>query len=82
MGLLDFLLLGALINSCRSNRDSSNNHSLFSNNSYDRGYNDGYDDACMDHDNYDCQDCHDCYDNGYDYEDCDCGYDGDCNFDF
>ena len=47
MGLLDFLLLGALLNSGRNNRQSNN--SSFSN-SYSRGYDDGYDDACIDHD--------------------------------
>ena len=36
MGLLDFLLFGAFMNSLRNNQN--NNHSDFSNRSYDQGY--------------------------------------------
>ena len=71
MGLFDYLLFGALLNSLRnSNRESNNNHSSFSNDNYNCGYNNGYDDACLDHDDFEC----DCSDN--------CGCDGDGYFDF
>ena len=40
MGLLDFLLFGAFMNSDYSNR------------SYNQGYEDGYDDGYMDYDDY------------------------------
>ena len=69
MGLFDYLLFGALINSLRNNRRSNNTHSSFSNESCNRGYKDRYDDSSMEHDDFICQD------------DCDCGYDNDC-FDF
>ncbi len=69
MGLLDFLFLGALLNSGRNKRQSNNNHSNFSSDSYNRGYEDGYDDCCMDHNDFSCQDEY-----GY-HDDCDCGYD-------
>ncbi len=44
-------------------------HSSFSSNSYNRGYEDGYDDYCMDHNVFGCQDEY-----GY-HDDCDYGYD-------
>ena len=79
MGFFDYLLFGALINSLRNSGRSNNTHSSFSNDSYDRGYHDGYDDACLDHEDY-CR--HDDYDSGYDSCDCDCDFDSDCGFDF
>ena len=53
MGLLDFLLFGAFMNSLRNNQN--NNHSDFSNRSYNQGYEDYH---C--HDDYDCSDSCDC----------------------
>ena len=41
MGLLDFLLFGALMNSLRNNNQSNNNPTDYSNRSYDQGYEDG-----------------------------------------
>ena len=55
MGLLDFLLFGAFMNSLRNNNQDNNNPSDYSSRSYDQGYNDGYDDGYMDHDDYHCQ---------------------------
>ena len=65
MGLIDFLLLGAFMNSLRNNK-GNHSHIDYSRNNYDRGYDDGYTDGYMDHD--DCQD-HD------DYDCCDCDND-------
>ena len=50
-----YLLLGALINNCRSNR-GGNKHSLNDGyrNGYEDGYEDSYDDAFMDHEDYSC----------------------------
>ena len=80
MGLFDFLLFGALINSFRNNHSSNSSHSGFSNGSYDRSYDRGYDDGYMDgfEDHDDCQ-CHDDYDYG---DSCDRDCDGDDFFDF
>ena len=75
MGFFDYLLFGALINSLRNSGRSNNNHSSFSKDSYDRGYHDGYDGACSDHEDY-------CSHNDYDSCDCDCDLDCDCGFDF
>lgn len=51
MGLLDFLLFGAFMNSLRNNQNNNNN-SDYSNRSYNQGYEDGYDDGYMDYDDY------------------------------
>lgn len=61
MGFFDYLLFGALINSLRNSGRSNNTHSSFSTDSYNRGFEDGYDDCCIDHDDY-----------GY-HDDCSCG---------
>jgi len=70
MGLLDFLLFGAFMNSLRNNQNS-NNHSDYSNKRYNQGYEDGYTDGYEDHDEYHCHDDYDFSDN------CDCDYDND-----
>ena len=51
MGLLDFLLFGAFMNSLRNNQNNNNN-SDYSNRSYNQGYEEGYDDGYMDYDDY------------------------------
>lgn len=71
MGLLDFLLFGAFLNSLKNN-----NHSDYSSRNYGRGDEDGYDDGYMDHDDYHCHDDYDCS------ERCDCDTDCDDYFDF
>ena len=71
MGLLDFLLFGAFMDSLRSN-NGNNNHINYSNRDYDNGYEDGYNDGYIDHDdcqyqeNYDCSSGCDC-DDFFDY---------------
>ena len=76
MGLLDFLLFGAFLNSLRNNNQGYNIPSDYSSRSYDQGYNDGYDDGYIDHDDYYCHDDYDCSDS------CDCDSDCDDFFDF
>ena len=66
MGLLDFLLFGAFMNSLKNNQNS-NNHSDYSDRSYSQGYEDGYSDGYIDHDDYQCNDDYDCSDG----DDCD-----------
>jgi hypothetical protein len=61
MGLFEFLLAGAVFNSLKNKRNSSDTRSDFSDN-YSRGYNDGYEDGYMDND-YEC----DGLDDGYDW---------------
>ena len=69
MGLLDFLLFGAFLNSLRNNNKSNSNTTDYSNRSYDQAYNDAYDDGYMDHDDYDCSDSWDSDTGCYDYFD-------------
>ena len=76
MGLLDFLLFGAFMNSLRNINLDNNNPSDYSSRSYDQGYIDGYDDGYMDNDDYHCHDDYDCSDS------CDCDSDCDDFFDF
>ena len=68
MGLLDYLLFGALMNSLRNNSDN-NGHSDYSNRDYDQGNEDDYSDGCMNHDDYHCNGEYDSSDS------CDCGCD-------
>ncbi len=68
MGLLDFLLFGAVMNSLRNN-NGNNGHTDYSNRDYDQGYEDGYSDGCMNHDGYHSLDDYDSSDS------CDCGCD-------
>jgi hypothetical protein len=73
MGLFEFLLAGAVFNSLKNKRNSSDNRSGFSDN-YSRGYNDGYEDGYMNND-YECG-CNDRHDSDYcDHDD----FDHDCN---
>jgi hypothetical protein len=82
MGLLHFLF-GALLNNRKNKKQSQNNQSNISSDSYHRAYEDGYDDCRMNHNDVSRQ-------NEYDYQDdceCDCGYDNssydgyDCGYD-
>ena len=51
MGLIDFLLFGAFMNSLR-NRQDNNPRPNYSGDNYDQGYEDGYTDGYLDHDDY------------------------------
>ena len=75
MGLLDFLFVGAVINSVKKARHNSSQPSHGRAADYDHGYEEGYDDGCYDHGSHDDCDRHDTYDCG-DYDD-DC--ENDCN---
>ena len=78
MGLLDFLYAGAVINSVKNARHNDSQQTLHGRVSdYDYGYEDGYEDSCMDHD---CDSfgssCNcDCESHDYDYG-CECDCDG------
>lgn len=64
MGFLDFLFMGALINSLdkkTNKRSSSLSQRSNYNHSYYNGYEDGYEDGYLNH-NHDCCDSHDSYD--------------------
>lgn len=66
MGLIDFLLFGAFMNSLR-NRQDNNSRPIYSDDNYDQGYEDGYTDGYLDHDDYQDHDSYDCCDS------CECG---------
>ena len=61
MGLIDFLLFGAFMNSLR-NRQDNNSRPIYSGANYDQGYEDGYTDGYLDHDDYQDHDSYDCCD--------------------
>jgi hypothetical protein len=61
MGLIDFLLFGAFMNSLR-NRQDNNSRPIYSGDNYDQGYEDGYTDCYLDHDDYQDHDSYDCCD--------------------
>lgn len=61
MGLIDFLLFGAFMNSLR-NRQDNNSCPIYSGDNYDQGYEDGYTDGYLDHDDYQDHDSYDCCD--------------------
>ena len=61
MGLIDFLLVGAFMNSLR-NRQDNNSRPICSGDNYDQGYEDGYTDGYLDHDDYQDHDSYDCCD--------------------
>ena len=61
MGLIDFLLFGAFMNSLR-NRQDNNSRPIYSGDNYDQGYEDGYTDGYLDHDDYQDHGSYDCCD--------------------
>lgn len=61
MGLIDFLLFGAFMNSLRNHQDN-NSRPIYSGDNYDQGYKDGYTDGYLDHDDYQDHDSYDCCD--------------------
>lgn len=61
MGLIDFLLFGAFMNSLRNCQDN-NSRPNYSGDSYDQGCEDGYTDGYLDHDDYQDHDSYDSYD--------------------
>ena len=62
MGLLDFLFAGAIINNAKKARRDNSQSMQERASDYNHEYEDGYDDCCYDHIDYDNCECHDTYD--------------------